>query len=108
MLKKWLVTTGVLMLFLVATVPGFSSDQKPVNPAGDEREGIAGLIRPAGAADPVRIGVRRIGHIVVDDMGYAGDIEAAGGNVGGHEHLKRAVTKSVERRLAPVLRQVSL
>ncbi|HUI67040.1 MAG TPA: peptidylprolyl isomerase [Nitrospirota bacterium] len=37
MQKKWFVTTGVLMFFLVAAVPGFSSDQKqttPVDKAG--------------------------------------------------------------------------
>jgi hypothetical protein len=33
MQKKWFVTTGVLMFFLVAAVPGFSSDQKAVTPA---------------------------------------------------------------------------
>jgi hypothetical protein len=40
MRKKWFVTTGVLMFFLVAAVPGFSSDQKAVTPAdktGGER-----------------------------------------------------------------------
>jgi hypothetical protein len=40
MRKKWFVTIGVLMFFLVAAVPGFSSDQKAVTPAdktGGER-----------------------------------------------------------------------
>ena len=56
----------------------------------------------------MRIGVSGIGHVVVDDVGYARDIDAAGGNVGRYEDLKRAVTESVECRLALVLRQVSL
>ena len=47
MLKKWLVTTGVLMFSLVATVPGFSSDQKPSNPA-DETGGTQNQVAPAG------------------------------------------------------------
>jgi hypothetical protein len=47
MLKKWLVTTGVLMFFLVAAVPGFSSDQKPVNPA-DKTGGAQNQVAPAG------------------------------------------------------------
>ncbi len=47
MLKKWLVTTGVLILFLVATVPGFSSDQKPVNPE-DKTGGVQNQVAPAG------------------------------------------------------------
>ena len=47
MLKKWLVTTGVLMFFLVAAVPGFSSDQKPVNPA-DKTGGAQNQVALAG------------------------------------------------------------
>ncbi len=47
MLKKWLVTTGVLMFFLVAAVPGFASDQKPVNPA-NETGGAQNQAEPAG------------------------------------------------------------
>src|SRR5512139_3073286 len=38
---------------------------------GYEREGISGLCSPAGAADPVRVRVSGIGHVIVDDMGYA-------------------------------------
>ena len=34
----------------------------------DECEGIAGLRGPAGAADPVRVCVGGIGHVVVDDV----------------------------------------
>lgn|GEM_PF-5062501 len=67
---------------------------------GNEREGIAGLLRPAGAADPVRVGISALGHVVVDDVGYARDIDAAGGNAGRYEDLKRTVTESVECRLA--------
>jgi len=47
MLKKWLLTTGVLMFFLVAAAPGFSSDQKPVNPA-DKTGGAQNEVAPAG------------------------------------------------------------
>jgi len=38
---------------------------------GNEREGIAGLFSPAGAAYPVRVRIGGIGHVVVDDVGYA-------------------------------------
>lgn len=38
---------------------------------GNEREGIACLRSPAGAADPVRIRIGSIRHVVVDDVGYA-------------------------------------
>jgi hypothetical protein len=47
MRKKWFVTTGVLMFFLVAAVPGFSSDQKPVTPA-DKTGGEQNPGAPAG------------------------------------------------------------
>jgi hypothetical protein len=47
MLKKWLATTGVLMFFLVAAAPGFSSDQKPVNPA-DKAGEAQNQVAPAG------------------------------------------------------------
>jgi len=47
MLKKWLTTTGVLMFFLVAAAPGFSSDQKPVNPA-DKTGGAQNQVTPEG------------------------------------------------------------
>ena len=46
MLKKWFVTSGVLMFFLVAAVPGFSSDQKPATPA----EKAGGSQNPEGQA----------------------------------------------------------
>jgi hypothetical protein len=47
MLKKWLVTTGVLIFFLIAVVPGFSSDQKPVTPA-DKTDEAQNQVAPAG------------------------------------------------------------
>lgn len=53
----------------------------------NKREGVAGLRGPAGAADTVRVGIRSIGDIVVDDMGYGRYIDAAGRNVGCHEDL---------------------
>jgi hypothetical protein len=46
MRKKWFVTTGVLIFFLVA-VPGFSSDQKPVTPA-EKTSGAQNPEAPAG------------------------------------------------------------
>ncbi|HEX9136365.1 MAG TPA: peptidyl-prolyl cis-trans isomerase [Nitrospirota bacterium] len=47
MRKKWFVTTGALMFFLVAAVPGFSSDQKQVTPA-DKTGGMQNPAAPAG------------------------------------------------------------
>ena len=39
--------------------------------AGNESEGIARLLGPAGTADPVSVRVGGIGHIIVDDVGDA-------------------------------------
>ena len=75
---------------------------------GDEGEGVAGLCSAAGTADAVRISIRRIGDVIVDDMGYAQDIDAPGRDIGGHQDLVRAVAETVERILALVLRQVPL
>ncbi len=75
---------------------------------GNKGEGIAGLCRPAGPADRVGVGIGGIGDVIVDDMGDPGNVNAPGGNVGGHEDLVPAVPEPVERRLALVLGQVSL
>ena len=42
---------------------------------------LGGTTRPA---DAVHVVFRVLGHVVVDDMGNAGDIETAGGDVRGH------------------------
>jgi hypothetical protein len=47
MLKKLLVTTGVLTFFLVVASPGFSSDQKPATPP-DKTGGAQNQVPPAG------------------------------------------------------------
>ena len=72
--------------------------------ARNERESVAVLRRATCASDAVRIRIGRIRHIVVDDMGYAQDVDAARSNIGCHENPKRAVPESVEGLLAFVLR----
>jgi len=54
---------------------------------GNKREGVAGLRGPAGAADPVRVRVGGIGHVVIDDVGNKRYIDAAGRDVGRNEDL---------------------
>ena len=44
---------------------------------GHEREGIAGLCGTSRAAYPVRVGISAVRHVIVDDVGYAGDINPA-------------------------------
>src|SRR5574341_1330547 len=76
--------------------------------AGGEGEGVAGLGGPSVAADPVRIGIGDVGNVVVDDVGNAGNIDAAGRYISRQEDLMRAAAEPVESGLALVLRQVSL
>ena len=75
---------------------------------GDEGEGVAGLCGAAGTADAVCVSIRRIRNVIVDDVGYAQDIDAAGGDIGGHQNLVGAVAEAVKGILALVLGEVPL
>ena len=63
---------------------------------------------PAGAADPVGIGLGGGGHIIVDHVRDPGHIQAAGGDIGGHQHGEGAVAETVQGGLALVLGHVAL
>ncbi len=76
--------------------------------AGRQGIGVTRAFRPTGAADAVDVGVGGVGNVVVDDMGYAGDVDAPGGDVGGHQDLEFAGAKAVERGLSPSLGKVPL
>lgn len=71
-------------------------------------KGVARAGGPAGATDAVDIGIGRVRDVIVDDMGYLGDVDAAGRYVGGHQDLVGAVPEAVQGGLAPVLGQVAL
>jgi hypothetical protein len=62
-------------------------------PRRDEGYGEAGLAGAAGAADAVDIAVGGLGDVEVVDVGYAADVEAAGGDVGGDEDVDGAFAK---------------
>ena len=46
-----------------------------------KRECIAGLRGAASAADPVRVCISGVGHVIVDDMRYTRDIDASGRDI---------------------------
>ncbi len=71
---------------------------------GDQGEGIACLLGPAGPPDPVGVGVRCVRHIIIDDMGDSGHIDTPGSDIGCNQDPVRAVTESADGRLALVLR----
>lgn len=75
---------------------------------GDEGEGIPGFGGAACAPDAVRVGVYRVGDVVVDDVGDAGDINPAGGDVGGDEDVMVAFAESVQGGLAFGLGEIPL
>ena len=53
--------------------------------AGDEGAGNAVGTHAPGAADAVHVVLGGFRYVVVDDVGYRGDVEATGGDVGGDE-----------------------
>jgi hypothetical protein len=44
-----------------------------------ESESVADIVRPAGVSDAVHVVFRMFGHIVIDTVTYAGNIESARG-----------------------------
>ena len=62
----------------------------------------------AGAADAVHVGLVVLGAGVVDDVGDAGDVDAAGGDVGGDQHLQLVLAEPGQRLLARDLRHVAV
>ena len=52
----------------------------------DEQVGDAVLAHASGPADPVDVVLRIVGHVVVDDVADALDIDAAADDVGGDQH----------------------
>ena len=76
--------------------------------ARDERDGDARRLRAPGAARAVHVGLAVAGGVVVDDVGDAGDVDAARGHVGGHQHVDASVLEARERALALPLALVAM
>jgi hypothetical protein len=75
---------------------------------GNESERHTGSGGTAGAADAMHIVVDRVRHIIVNDVRNVPHIEPTGRDVGCHQDLEGAAPETIERRLTPGLRQVSL
>ena len=71
-----------------------------------ERKRIADGLRPAGAADAVNVILGLFRDIVIDNVGDAGDVDAAGGDVRRDHDFIFATLESGERLDALVLRTV--
>src|SRR6185295_12569452 len=62
----------------------------------------------AGAADAVDVALGLVGDVQVDDVGDAVDVDAAGGDVGGHQDADAAVLEALEGLLAGALGLVAV
>ncbi len=62
----------------------------------------------AGAADPVHVGLLVLGALVVHDVADAGDVDAAGGDVGGDQDVDLAAAEGAQRLLAGALAEVAV
>ena len=77
-------------------------------PGVDEGDRDPGAPGAAGAADAVHVGLLVVGTLVVDDVGDVVDVDAAGGDVGGHQDVGVAGPERFQRLLAGHLTQVAV
>src|SRR5207249_4844437 len=74
----------------------------------DECEGIARSGSTARAAYTMCVSVRRVGHVIVDDMRNSRYVNAARSDIGRHQYLIFAIAEAVKGGLSLVLRQIAL
>ena len=82
-------------------------------PAGDvlpvdERDRDTAGSRATGAPDAVEVGLLVIGALVVDHVGHAVHVDAACGDIGGHEHVDLAVAEGAQCLLARSLAEIAV
>ena len=65
----------------------------------DQRECVAGAFGASGASDAMDVCVGGVGHVEVDDVRNAFNVESARGDVGGDHDLIRAAFETFERGL---------
>lgn len=75
---------------------------------GDQRERVAGALRASRATDAMDVGVGGIGHVVVDNVRDAVNVETARRDVGSDHDMKVSRFESVKRALALSLRTVAV
>ena len=66
------------------------------------------MARTAGAADAVQVGLLVVGALVVDDVRDVVDVDAAGGDVRGDEHIDLAGAERAQRLLACALAEIAV
>ena len=86
----------------------FDPGQRLLLGRGDQHEGVAFRLGPGGAADAVDVVVRHVRHVEADDVRDVVHVQAAGRDVGGHQHLEVAAAKAVHGPVPLRLRQVAV
>jgi hypothetical protein len=74
----------------------------------NQGKSITGMLGAPCAPDAVNVIVGGSGHIVIDDVGDAFHVEAAGSDVGGYHHLVMPAPEASQCRLALTLRAVAV
>mmetsp|Transcript_26504 Transcript_26504/g.61270 ORF Transcript_26504/g.61270 Transcript_26504/m.61270 type:complete len:326 (-) Transcript_26504:807-1784(-) len=77
-------------------------------PAGEERVGLALVLRAPGAPDPVDVVLRVLWAVVVDHDGDVPDVEPSRGHVRGAQNASLAAPEPVERGVALGLVEVAV
>src|SRR4029450_2209893 len=75
---------------------------------GDERQCVAGFVCSPGTSNAVDVRVCGVGHLVLDHGMNAVDVEAAGSDIRGHEHLVPAALESFDGLSALIHRPVGV
>src|SRR5690625_4965854 len=85
-------------------------DERPARDVVPVDEGDRGarLPGPAGTSDAVQVGLLVLGALVVDDVGDVLDVDAAGGDVGGDEHVDLTGAEGAQRLLPRPLAEVAV
>ena len=81
----------------LAAVQLFNACQVLLLLRGAEADGGAVRTGAGGAPDAVHIGLRHLGQVVVEHMGKLADINAACGDIGGHQHPGLAGLEILQR-----------
>ena len=74
----------------------------------DECDRHTGRTGPAGPTDPVHVGLVVVGALVVDHVRDPVDVDAAGGDVGRHEHVDTTGAETLQRLLPEDLAQITV
>ncbi len=64
---------------------------------GDDRNRGAGAAGAAGTADAMHVIVGMMRHVEIEDVADGGNVEAAGGDIGGHQQRDLALAELIER-----------